>query len=309
MSKVRVIVNPISGGGKGRARAEALSRDLDKRGYDVETLVTGRPGDARVFAQESKADVLVAAGGDGTVNEVVNGLSSLDTPVGILPVGAVNVTANELGISRNPVHLANLIASGSTRRMDIGLANDRRFLFCTGAGLDAAIVDIVHANRPGKKMSVAFYVLPAARTILCKRLPKIRVVIDGKVVNENGEYVMVANCRKATGAFAAAAEARIDDGLFDVCILRNFSVRHTLSMLVGTLRPGFAQRPDIGYHQTTQVELMPAGEEPVSYQIDGDPGGRLPVSIRVLPKALRVFAPTTAPCAPHGCDSPRHTTP
>jgi diacylglycerol kinase family enzyme len=118
---VRIIVNPVSGGGKGRAMADALRLALERRRQEVELLVTAQPGDARVFAARPGAERTVAVGGDGTVNEVANGLAESDASLAILPMGVGNVVARQLGFPRDPEALADLVVHGATRYIDAGL--------------------------------------------------------------------------------------------------------------------------------------------------------------------------------------------
>ena len=291
MANVRVIANPVAGAGRGRVVAEELCRALEARGHEVEFLATSKRGDASAFAAPSGADYIVAVGGDGTANEVANGMVASPAAMAIAPVGAANAVAQELGAPRTPDRLVDLITEGATRTMDVGLCGQRRFLLCAGAGLDAAVVKAVHEKRGNRKVRVSSYVMPAARIILAHNLPKIRVAVDGKLIAEDGEYVMVGNCRKASGVFSSTPDARIDDGLLDVCVLRDFSLVHTLTMLAAVLRPGFASRKDVRYCQGRTVELAPAGRETVHLQLDGDPAGTIPATLAILPQTLRVVAP------------------
>lgn len=288
---IRVIANPVSGGGRARALADALRRELERQGQVVELLFTAKPGDAPVFAAREGADCVVAVGGDGTANEVANGLAASQARLAILPVGAANVVARELGLPRSPAGLAALIAAGSTRTMDVGLFGERRFLLGAGAGLDAAVAEAVHHNRAGKKVRISSYVLPALRTIASYAYPKVRVTVDGEMLCEDGQYVVVGNCRRSAGIFAVTPEARIDDGLLDVCVLRNLTWTHLARLLAAVCRPGFARRKDVLYRQGKSVELFPAAGERVPLQVDGDPAGTLPATFRIVPRALEVVAP------------------
>ncbi len=291
MSKIRVIANPVSGGGKGRNMAGALCSELEGRGQAVELLVTAKPTDARVFAGRPGADCVVAVGGDGTANEVANGLAESGACMAILPVGVANVVARELGIPRAPAGLAALIAEGATRTIDAGLFGGRRFLLGAGAGLDAAVVAALHQRRGGKKVDVTSYVIPTLQTLLTYSFPMIRVVVDGETLCEDGQYVIVGNCPRSAGIFVATPDAKIDDGLLDVCVLRGLTVIHILRLLWAVCRPGFARRKDVVYCQGHTIDLAPSGPEAAPLQVDGDPAGAIPATFRVLPQALRVVAP------------------
>ncbi len=148
---------------RGPQAAAALSAALEARGVTCETRVTKRAGDrprTRV-GQRPGADCVVSVGGDGTLNEVANALAGAGAlPVATLPLGTANVVARELHIPTDPAVLAGLIASATTRAVDAGRAGERLFLLGAGAGLDAAIVEVVHRNR-GAKLSFLSYVWPA----------------------------------------------------------------------------------------------------------------------------------------------------
>lgn len=285
---VRIVVNPVSGRGKGRVRADALRKALLERGQEVEVLVTRQPGDAQLFAARAGADCVVAVGGDGTANEVANGLSASDASLAILSGGVANAVARQLGHSRNPAVLADLIVAGKTRYIDTGLCGERRFLMGAGAGFDAAVAARVHERRAGKKAGIASYVMPILRTVLGETLPRIAVVADGEILCDDGEYVIVGNCRESAGVFAGTPEAEIDDGLLDICVLRNLTFWHTLALLFAVIRPGFAQRDDVLYRKVRTLKLSPADVEAAPLQIDGDPAGHIPATFHVLPKALSV---------------------
>lgn len=287
---IRLIANPVSGGGRGRVLGEALRDALARLGQDTELLLTARAGDAGVFAAREGAECVVSVGGDGTANEVANGLRDPSVRLAILPVGAANVVARELHSPFEPDALAALIVSGAAHSMDVGLIGVRRFLLGVGAGLDAAVVEAVHRNRTGRKVRRSSYVLPALRTITTYAFPKIRVVADGEPVCDDGEYVVVGNCRRSAGAFVLTPDAKLDDGLLDLCILRRLSWIHIARLLAAACRPGFSRRRDVLYRQVRTVELSSVSGAYVPLQIDGDPAGGLPAAIRAAPNVLRVVS-------------------
>ncbi len=295
MARICIIANPVSGGGKARRLAEALVEALEARNQKAELLLTQAQGDAGQFAARPGAECVVSVGGDGTANEVANGLSESDARMAILPTGAANVVARELGLSRDPEALADLIVDGNTRIMDAGLINGRRFLLGAGAGLDAAVVAEVHANRHGRKIGVSSYVRPTLKILRNYAFPAVEVTIDGNTVCNDGQYVIIGNCRRSAGVFEVTPKALIDDGLLDVCILRDLSILRLVRLLLGVKRPGFTNRKDVLYVQGRSVLLRAAGDVDVPFQIDGDPAGVVSgdagIEIGVEPQALRVIAP------------------
>ncbi|MBI5093925.1 MAG: diacylglycerol kinase family lipid kinase [Candidatus Hydrogenedentes bacterium] len=288
--KVLVIVNPVSGGGRGTAMGERLCGELSARGASVEKFVTRRAGDARGHAGLPGFDCVAVVGGDGTVNEAANGLSSQETRLAILPLGTANVVAKELGIPSDPPAVADLIVRDSTRVVDAGRYGSRRFLLGVGAGPDAAVVEEVHRAR-GRSLSYASYVRPALRVLLGYRFPAIRVEIDGSAVCEDANYVVVGNCRYSAGVFPVTPLARIDDGLLDVCVVRNLSLLRLAALALATHRPGFSTRRGVMYAKGREIVLSSSDGRRVPFQVDGDPGGELPLSLCVETSAFRMVAP------------------
>lgn len=286
---VHIIANPVAGGGRGKSTAEALSRALADTVASVALSLTTCRGDAEKMAQASEADCLVAVGGDGTVNEVVNGMAGGPAMLGILPVGTANVVGRELRLPFDPEGAALLIAAGHTRAMDVGLHAGRRFMLGAGAGLDAAVVAEVAAQR-GHKSSLMKWVLPAAKTVLRYRFPLIRVTVDDRVISESAQYAIVGNCRYSAGAFPATPNAVVDDGLLDVCLFHGLSIPRILALLGRVWRPGFINGPGITYVQGSSITLEPL-EHPVLLQVDGDPAGELPAEFSLLPRAINVVTP------------------
>jgi YegS/Rv2252/BmrU family lipid kinase len=287
---VRIIANPISGGGRGPQTAAALATALEALGIVSETRITTRAGDARRWASEPGADCVVSVGGDGTLNEVANALSGTDVAIATLPLGTANVVACELSTLTNPGELAQLIANRSTRAIDAGRMGDRLFLLGTGAGLDAAIVEVVHRSR-GARLSFLSYVWPAVKTILTYGYPRITVQVDGQKLCDDAQYVIVGNCSWSAGVFRATPKASLDDGLLDVCILRNLGVFKILWLIALAQLPNFAERRAVMYRQGREISLASASGARVPLQIDGDPGGELPAVFTVERQTLTVIAP------------------
>lgn len=287
---VRIIANPIAGGGRGKTLAQALEHDLHGKVDAVELCLTGKAGDGKTEAARPGADCIVAVGGDGSLNEVINGLPDLNVPVALLPVGTANVVARELQIPSDSSFVARLIADNKTRPMDVGLCGERRFLLGAGAGYDAAVVAKVSEQR-GRKSSKAKWVVPGVKTALTYRFPKIRVEVDGEPATDTAQYVVVGNCRYSAGAFAATPKALSDDGLFDVCMFHRLSLFKLTALSVAVWSPDFIDRPDITYVCGKEVRLSPAEDEAAPLQIDGDPAGTIPATFTLLERALRMYTP------------------
>lgn len=292
--RITIIANPVAGGGKGRVRGEALRDALVARGHAAELLITTGPGDAVGMAAAAQGDCVVGVGGDGTVNEVLNGLRDPAQRLAALPVGTANVVARELRIPKRPEELAELIDRGDVRTLDTGFCNGRRFLQSAGSGFDAAVVREVHAGR-GKRLSYAGYAGPIIRTLRTYTFPKITVHADGRLVCADAQYALVGNCVNSAGLFPLTPEAALDSGRLDLVAFRDLTLFRMARLAAASFRAGFAERPDVLYLQCSEATFAPAGADPVYLQIDGDPAGELPASIRVAPGSLRMVAPVPTP--------------
>ena len=286
---VRIIANPISGGGRGRHLGETMCGALRSRGVESDLLITSRAGEAREEAAKPGYDCVVSVGGDGTTNEVANGIAGTGAMLAILPLGTANVVARQLGIPQSAEAVAELIVRNQSKTMDVGLYQGRRFLLGAGAGPDAAIVAEIHASR-GKRLGISGYYLPTLRVLSRYVWPAIRVVVDGEALCEDGHYAIVANCRFSAGVFRFTPKASVEDGLLDVCVMRGLSMPRLAVHAVASWLPGFTERAGVLYRQGRDVSLE-AAEGEVLLQVDGDPAGRIPATFSVEPRALRVIAP------------------
>ncbi len=297
-SRVQLIANPVSGSGKGGRLARAVLRRLQERGCSVELRETRRPGDARRFAAEAAGFAAVACvGGDGTVNEVVNGLPPGDAPpLAMAPCGTANVLAKELGLPRNAEGIARVIADGREVRWDLGVdrVGGRRFLLFGSAGYDAHVVHAFHAARRGP-IRMWEYVVWGLQSILGYRVPCLRVELDGVLLAPGAAWVQVSNVSSYGGPLVFTPRAKADDGLFEVRVLHARRRRDVLRMFWDAILGYFLgiERTlrDVTFHRARRVRMESADGSPVPVQVDGDPGGHLPVEFEVVPGGIRVLAP------------------
>lgn len=288
--RVRIIANPVAGGGRGQRKAEELFLRLRDRVESVDLIITTCPGNAEEEAQVPGADLVIAVGGDGTANEVLNGIADTGAALGILPVGTANVVARELRLTHDVEQAAELVAKGARRPMDVGQCNGRRFLLGAGAGLDAAVAAAVKEKR-GQKSSVWMWVVPSITTILTYRFPEVRAIVDGNVISDRAQYAIVGNCVYSAGVFPGTPKAKIDDGIFDVCLLHDLNPLRLARLAATVWNPNFIDLPYVTYTQGKEVTFEPVAAA-VPLQIDGDPAGNLPATFTIAPSGVEVFTPT-----------------
>ncbi len=286
MKKVLVILNPAAKS----ERAQALQNDIAALAPGVVVRLTASAGDAREIAHAALSeefDAIVAAGGDGTVNEVANGVAGSEIPFGILPVGTMNVFASDLGIPQNNLQAAwRIIEFGRARELDLPMANDKFFVQLAGIGLDA---EVVRLTTPESKKSLGplSYMLTLAQ-IVAERPPRIQVESEGRPACE-GCFVLVGNGRFYGGPFVLFPEARPDDGLLDVLVFKNQShwdvVRYVQAVAFGN----HPELPDVESFQTRSMRVSSDGRVPV--ELDGEPADFLPCTFTFSPHKFRVLAP------------------
>ena len=290
--RILVIFNPA-------ARSERAERFRDRiQELDPEAVVrpTGGPGHAAALAAEAVKEgfkTVVAAGGDGTINEVVNGLAGSDATLGLLPLGTMNVFAAELGIPGNRLRRCwEIIRAGHVRRIDLARANSQSFVQLAGVGFDAQAVAGV--DRAAKKnFGPLSYVISAAK-VAARHPPQLRVEGDDGKARE-GSFVLVGNGRYYGGKLAVFKQAVIDDGKLDVLVFKNLGyldiIRYIQNIFMGT---HLALR-DVEYFQTTTLQVDPLSAEDVPFEADGELAGYAPVRFEVSRRSFKVLAPPVVP--------------
>ena len=293
MKKPLIILNPAAHSEK----AVRLTERIHALCTGAEVRLTSMPGDAERIAREAVGEgftTLIAAGGDGTINEVVNGLVATRNPdvrLGILPVGTMNVFAVELGIPLNSLEKAwEIILKDEVRHLDLPVCKtaeeSRCFVQLAGVGLDAEVVR--RTSRESKKaLGPLSYLLSLAQVAGVKPPPVTIESEDGMV--RSGSFVLLGNGRFYGGPFKMFRKGSPCDGLIDVLVFRNQSpwdlFRYMNAILIGQ----HAELSDVEYFQTTSLSLH--SESPVPYELDGEMAGYLPLSLRVENGALPVLAP------------------
>jgi len=302
--RARLIHNPIAGPWDVRRALKRIRSELGSHGWSAELHVTEKPGDALVLSREAAQegfDAVIVAGGDGTVNEAVNGLVGTETALGVLPVGTGNLWAKQLGIPTytlaNPLRLQDAaagLAEGSIRSVDVGRVNDRYFLCWAGIGLDAQVTSELEPRpRHTKRLGMLPYVVAAVTVARDFQGVRTRVSLDGSIVRGRTLLILASNIQQYAGLLHVSREARIDDGLLDVFVFKGLGFPYAVSHMLKMLSRRCLEDPRIVHGQARRIEILTEWAVPV--QVDGDPIGTTPVVLRAVPRALRVLVPPSAP--------------
>jgi YegS/Rv2252/BmrU family lipid kinase len=287
-SRFAVVLNPISGQGRGRRR---LGRTIAllRQHAQVDLYATARPGEGIDVAREAcatGADAVVAAGGDGTINEVINGLVGSDVPLGVMPLGTANVLASELGIPRDPRLLADLILHGPVLDAWAGQADGRRFAVMASAGFDADVVrdvDPALKRRLGKGAFVAAFI-----AALTRYTPKrMTVCVGGR--NWPASQVLVAKAAKYGGNFVAAPGISVNQPEFCVYAIDAPTRGAILGLAAALARGRLASHPAVRVLRSSDVAVKSEGDAVL--QADGEVIGSLPARIAIDPQQVRIIAP------------------
>ncbi len=287
MTDTIVILNP-------RAGVLDTARDWKKRVESVvghwPIRVTSHAGEAEALTKHAVKEgfgFIVAAGGDGTVNQVANGIGGSNVVLGILPLGTVNVFAMEIGLPSNDLQLCrDIIAAGNIRLVDLPSANKKYFVQLGGVGLDAQAV---------KETSLAFkrsigplsYLISAAQ--IAARQPPNLVIESEDASTCEGSFVLIGNGRFYGGPFPFFKHAVIDDGLLDVVVFKQLGYLEIIKYLHDVVFSSDIRVPEIEYFQARGLRITSKQDVPV--ELDGELAGNCPVEFQMHEKTLRVLVP------------------
>ncbi|WP_435017916.1 diacylglycerol/lipid kinase family protein [Tundrisphaera sp. TA3] len=306
---VGIAANAASGRGAGRLAVDRLARELEKLGLETRIAWTLPEREALVAdataAQHCRC--LVAAGGDGTVADLINERPTV--PIAVLPVGTENLFARHFKFVRDPRRAAERIASGEATTMDLGRVGSRRFALMAGIGFDADVVSRHHNARVGRTGSMrpthrVAYVEPVLRSSFGYRFPPLRLTIDGADGRREslaGSTAFIFNLPRYALGLPFAPSARGDDGWLDLVVFRDPGPFRALHYLWLVVCGQHLNRPGIIHRRVRRVTVE--ADEPVPVQLDGDPGGTIlpgaspPWTAEIDPDALGVLAPAVSAVA------------
>ncbi len=293
MSRAIFIVNPVARGIPSAGKLEMALAWLDSQGWEASIEPTGGPGHATVLAHqaaEDGCDVVVACGGDGTVNETVNGLAGTNAALAVVVGGTANVWAKEMGISREPLTAVRLISGGVRRRVDLGVVEGddgqkRFFLLMAGVGLDGYVVKRVP---PGLKhrLGAASYALYGLRESLRFDPEKTSLTVDGETISGDLMWLLASNTRSYGGVIDIARKALVDDGLLDVLVFEGRGLLKTVGHGLRIVTHRFGGK-DVTSRRAASIEI--AASTSLDCQVDGEILTFSPRRIRVEPLSLAVM--------------------
>lgn len=287
--RIKFIGNPKAG----KEVIERIKRCEDflrKSGTEVQTFITGKRGDAEAWAREATSegiDRIVVGGGDGTINEVINGISGSSIPVGIIPLGVSNVLALELGIPINIEKASDVAVTGKVKTVPLGLSNGRYFFLMAGVGFDAEVVCRLDL-RLKRYLGKLAYILTGVKVILNYKPSPVEIITDsGEVFT--GYSAIVAKSKFYGGRFSVTPDAGIEKEELDLCLFQKGRRRDIIRYVLGILTGYHLSFKDVLYKKVSGLKISSEGQVPV--QIDGDCFGVLPLDISIKPNMVRLMSP------------------
>jgi len=296
--KILISVNSKAGRKSPVLRAEELQGRLNQQGFfaELETNLDSVSEKAEEYHKNGELRALVGVGGDGTAAELVN-RTSPGLPVTLLPAGTANLIAKHLRLGPTPKKMAETIAQGHFIQLDAGRANGRIFLVMVGCGFDAHVVHQVHAHREnrhrsgakkGAHISYFSYIKPIFKSLTNYKYPKLVVEdVNSQIKMENARWAFIFNLPRYGWGIPLVPKCVGTDGKLDYCLFNGGSCFHGIKYTVFA-QCGALHRflPDVRLGQGKSFRIT--SETEVPYQLDGDPGGNLPLEIETLEKRFTV---------------------
>lgn len=305
MRNIKIILNPNAGKAKGTL--PVISKALKEKNIAFEVLSTNFPGEAKFLAKKASedktADLLLVIGGDGTVNEAINGLVNSALPLGIIPAGSLNCAAREIGLSLNSKKAIYQLLEGDVKTIPLGKISfldentdfifqkgkERYFLIMAGIGLDAK--SIVDFNPKLKKtIGPLAYVWSGLKQIFCVNHPVIKIEVNQKIT---AGYSCIINKLKIYAWFNFAPEAGIRKDFFQMFVYKKNDVLSLLRYSIGGMFGLHLRFFDVESHLVKNVKIT--SSYTVYIQADGEAIGKLPAEISLVPNALKILLPKTLP--------------
>ena len=292
IKRARLIYNPTSGREEMKKRLPDILQRLEMGGIETSTHATTSEGDATIAAAEAADrgfDIIIAAGGDGTLYEMINGLAAKDVrpQIGILPLGTTNDFARALGIPKHWEYAVDLITQQYSKPIDLGRANQRYFINIAGGGSMTELTYEVPSKLKTMIGQLAYYMKGLEKMT---RLRPTELRLQAKEIGEIHEEIMmflICNSNSVGGFEKLAPDASLDDGMFDVIVLKKCNLGEFIRIVSLALRGEHFNDPHIVHFQTN--ELIVTTPDYVQLNLDGEYGGTLPCTFTMLPSHLNIF--------------------
>lgn len=293
MKRARIIYNPTSGRELFRKHLPEVLEKMEIAGYETSCHATTCEGDATaaaITAVERKFDLIVAVGGDGTLNEVVSGVSTFEErpKIGLIPMGTTNDFARAVHIPRDINKAVDIIIQGESIPVDVGMMNDRYFINIAGGGRMTELTYEVPSKLKTVLGQMAYY-LKGIEMIPSIRSSNVRIEYDGEVFDDKAMMFLIGLTNSVGGFEKLAPDASINDGKFTLLILKEVNMAEFIRLASLALRGEHLTNPHVIYAKASRISVT--SKERVMLNLDGEFGGVLPAVFQNLEKHIEVMVP------------------
>ncbi|WP_075619196.1 diacylglycerol kinase [Paenisporosarcina indica] len=293
MKRARIIYNPTSGRELFRKNLPVVLERLEKAGYETSCHATTCEGDATVAAKlavEHDFDLVIAAGGDGTLNEVVAGVSPFEKrpKIGLIPMGTTNDFARALRIPRDIEKAVDIIVANDSIPVDVGLMNDRYFINIAGGGKLTELTYDVPSKLKTMIGQLAYYI-KGIEMLPSLRASQVRIEFDGEVFDEEAMLFLVGLTNSVGGFEKLAPDSSINDGLFTLLILKKCNIADFIRLATLALRGEHLDDPLVIYKKAKHISV--SADTQVQLNLDGEYGGDAPAIFENLYRHIDIFVP------------------
>lgn len=293
MKRARIIYNPTSGRELFKKHLPEVLQKLEQAGYETSCHATTGAGDATNAARiavERRYDLVVAAGGDGTINEVVNGLANAEyrPKLGIIPVGTTNDFARALGVNKTIEEATDIICEGTSVPIDIGKVNDTYFINIAGGGRITELTYEVPSKLKTMLGQLAYY-LKGMEMLPSIKATHVEIEYDGKFFEGEIMLFLVCNTNSVGGFEKLAPSSNFSDGMFDLLILKKTNLADFIRIASLAIKGDHLSDPNIIYTSANRIKV--SSTEKIQLNLDGEYGGLVPAEFVNLYQHIEVFVP------------------
>lgn len=289
-----IIINPSAGKEKAASYEDVVKKELGNKYTDIVVKYTKGEGDATKFAvnaAKNKFDLVVSLGGDGTVNETVNGLVRFDIPprLGIIPLGTVNMLARVLNIPTNANKAIELLSNDYYKEIDVGLANDKYFTNVLAIGEAAKAVYDVDVEEKTKFGFIA-YIRAVVEKIMDDDIFPVKLKMDTEEWEGKVAVVVIGLLDSLIGFKSLLSNDDINNGIMHVVAIKSLNIPKLIGMTPALALGKMKDSDNFEYFQTKTLEVETLSNVKQMSNIDGDEGPELPIKIKVLPRHLKIIS-------------------
>lgn len=293
--KIKIIYNPKAGKKKGLKKIETLSLKLLNSGHLIKRVSTKKELDAKIETKKgikNQFDLIIAAGGDGTINEAASALAEKNSkiPLGIFQFGTVNDFANHIQITNDPEKYVKLVNKMNTIAIDLGKIEDKFFINVAAGGI---LTNVAH-DTPRELKAVLgknAYYIHGLKDITEKGIYSTNLTIKtpNKEITDDFYLFLISNSPSVGGFSKLAPDAEIQDGLLNCIFVKKSNIIDSVEIFIQILKGKHMDNENVLYFKTSEIEIINNSDKKVEYDIDGEYGGHLPIKIETIPSIINIL--------------------